>query len=152
MDNHNHQSSLAFELSWFNCHVTITNHLARYGSTRFHLMPMTNKHIGDLQRWWKKTQWCFIFISKFKHFNMFVGNGYYVTYFGMHDNFHLRPNRNQHISLGYLLIYPPQIATVMKHVSFCSKYNPVSHTKSLGESREWNMVFQGNIWYRPKAF
>ena len=48
-------------------------------------------------------------------------------------------------SLGYLLIYPPQIATVMKPVSFCSKYNPVSHTKSLGESWEWNMVFQGNI-------
>ena len=50
-----------------------------------------------------------------------------------------------HISLGYLLIYPPQIATVMKLISFCSKYNPVSHTKSLGESQEWNMVFQGNI-------
>ena len=48
-------------------------------------------------------------------------------------------------SPGYLLIYPPQIATVMKPISFCSKYNPVSHTKSLGESREWNMVFQGSI-------
>ena len=54
-------------------------------------------------------------------------------------------------SLGYLLIYPPQIATVMKLISFCSKYNPVSHTKSLGESQEWNMVFQGNIWYRVEA-
>ena len=31
-------------------------------------------------------------------------------------------------------------------------YSPVSHTKSLGESREWNMVFQGNIWCRLKAF
>ena len=56
------------------------------------------------------------------------------------------------LSLGYLLIYPPQIATVMKLISFCSKYNPVSHTKSLGESQEWNMVFQGNIWSRVKAF
>ena len=56
------------------------------------------------------------------------------------------------ISLGYLLIYPPQIATVMKLTSFCSKYNPVSHTKSLGESQEWNMVFQGNIWSRVKDF
>ena len=55
-------------------------------------------------------------------------------------------------SLGYLLIYPPQIATVMKPMSFCSMYSPVSHTKSLGESREWNMVFQGYIWYRLKAF
>ena len=55
-------------------------------------------------------------------------------------------------SLGYLLIYPPQIATVMKLISFCSKYNPVSDTKSLGESREWNMVFQGNIWSLVKAF
>ena len=55
-------------------------------------------------------------------------------------------------SLGYLLIYPPQIATVMKLISFCSKYNLVSHTKSLGESQEWNMVFQGNIWSRMKAF
>ena len=55
-------------------------------------------------------------------------------------------------SLGYLLIYPPQIATVMKPISFCSMYSPVSHTKSLGESRGWNMVFQGNIWYRLKAF
>ena len=45
-------------------------------------------------------------------------------------------------SPGYLLIYPPQIATVMKPISFCSEYNPVSHTKSLGESREWNMVFR----------
>ena len=54
-------------------------------------------------------------------------------------------------SLGYLLIYPPQIATVMKLISFCSKYNPVSHTKSLGESQEWNMVFQGNIWSRVQA-
>ena len=54
-------------------------------------------------------------------------------------------------SLGYLLIYPPQIATVMKPISFSSKYSPVSHTKSLGESREWNMVFQGNIRYRLKA-
>ena len=56
------------------------------------------------------------------------------------------------LSLGYLLIYPPQIATVMKLISFCSKYNPVSHTKSLGESQEWNMVFQRNIWSRVKAF
>ena len=56
------------------------------------------------------------------------------------------------ISLGYLLIYPPQIATVVKLISFCSKYNPVSHTKSLGESQEWNMVFQGNIWSRVEAF
>ena len=55
-------------------------------------------------------------------------------------------------SLGYLLIYPPQIATVMKPMSFCSMYSPVSHIKSLGESREWNMVFQGYIWYRLKAF
>ena len=55
-------------------------------------------------------------------------------------------------SLGYLLIYPPQIATVMKPISFSSKYSPVSHTKSLGESQEWNMVFQGNIRYRLKAF
>ena len=55
-------------------------------------------------------------------------------------------------SLGYLLIYPPQIATIMKLISFCSKYNPVSHTKSLGESQEWKMVFQGNIWSRVKAF
>ena len=55
-------------------------------------------------------------------------------------------------SLGYLLIYPPQIATVMKPISFCSMHSPVSHTKSLGESREWNMVFQGNIWYHLKAF
>ena len=55
-------------------------------------------------------------------------------------------------SLGYLLIYPPQIATVTKLISFCSKYNPVSHTKSLGESQEWNMFFQGNIWSRVKAF
>ena len=44
-------------------------------------------------------------------------------------------------SLGYLLIYRPQIATVMKPVSFSSKYRSVSHTKSLGESREWNMFF-----------
>ena len=51
MDNHNHQSSLAFELSRFNCPVTITNHVAQYGSARFHLMPMINKHTGDLQRW-----------------------------------------------------------------------------------------------------
>ena len=58
----------------------------------------------------------------------------------------------QGISLGYLLIYPPQIATVMELISFCSKYNPLSHTKSLGESQEWNMVFQGNIWSRVKAF
>ena len=57
-----------------------------------------------------------------------------------------------HFSLGYLLIYPPQIATVMKFISFCSKYNPVSHTKSLGESQEWNMFIQGNIWSRVKAF
>ena len=55
-------------------------------------------------------------------------------------------------SLGYLPIYPPQIATVMKPISFCSMHIPVSHTKSLGESREWNMVFQCNIWYRLKAF
>ena len=55
-------------------------------------------------------------------------------------------------SLGYALIYPPQIATVMKPISFSSKYSPLSHNKSLGESREWNMVFQGNIWYRLKAF
>ena len=55
-------------------------------------------------------------------------------------------------SLGYLLIYPPQIAAVMKPISFSSTYSPVSHTKSLGESREWNMVFQGIIWYRLKAF
>ena len=55
-------------------------------------------------------------------------------------------------SLGYLLIYPPQIATVMKLISFCSKYNPVSYNKSLGESQEWNMVFQGNIRSRVKAF
>ena len=48
-------------------------------------------------------------------------------------------------SPGYLLIYPPQIAAVMKPISFCSEYNPVSYTKSLGESREWNMVFQGTI-------
>ena len=48
-------------------------------------------------------------------------------------------------SLGYLPIYPPQIATVMKPISFCSMHIPVSHTKSLGESREWNMVFQCNI-------
>ena len=54
-------------------------------------------------------------------------------------------------SLGYLLIYPPQIATVMEPISFSSKYSPVSHTKSLGEYREWNMVFQGNIRYRLKA-
>ena len=54
-------------------------------------------------------------------------------------------------SPGYLLIYPPQIATVMKPISFSSKCSPVSHTKSLGESREWNMVFQGNIRYRLKA-
>ena len=40
---------------------------------------------------------------------------------------------------------PPQIATVMKPMSFCSKYTPASHTKSLGESREWNMFFLGNI-------
>ena len=40
----------------------------------------------------------------------------------------------------------------MKLISFCSKYNPVSHTKSLGESQEWNMVFQGNIWSGVKAF
>ena len=39
-------------------------------------------------------------------------------------------------SLWYLLIYPPQIATIMKPVPFCSMYNPVSHTESLGESRE----------------
>ena len=57
-----------------------------------------------------------------------------------------RPNSGTlRISPGYLLIYPPQMATVMKPLSFCSKYNPVSHTKSLGESREWNMVFQGSI-------
>ena len=56
------------------------------------------------------------------------------------------------ISLGYLLIYPPQIATVMKLISFYSKYNPVSHTKSLGEYQEWNMFFQGNIWSCVKAF
>ena len=55
-------------------------------------------------------------------------------------------------SLGYLPIYPPQIATVMKPISFCSMHIPVSHTKSLRESREWNMVFQCNIWYRLKAF
>ena len=60
--------------------------------------------------------------------------------------------KESHISLGYLLIYPPQIATAMKLISFCSKYNPVSHTKSLRESQEWNMVFQGNIWSRVKAF
>ena len=48
-------------------------------------------------------------------------------------------------SPGYLLIHPPQIATVMKPMSFYFKYNPVSHTKSREESREWNMVFQGNI-------
>ena len=37
-------------------------------------------------------------------------------------------------------------------MSFCSMYSPVSHTKSLGESREWNMVFKGNIWYRLKGY
>ena len=31
-------------------------------------------------------------------------------------------------SLGYLLIYLPQIATVMKLILFCSLYGPVSHT------------------------
>ena len=36
---------------------------------------------------------------------MFVGNGYYVTYFGMHDNFHLRPNRNQHIAAHIFRYY-----------------------------------------------
>ena len=55
-------------------------------------------------------------------------------------------------SLGYLRIYPPQIPTVMKLISFCFQYNPVSHTKSLGESQERNMVFQGHIWSRVKAF
>ena len=59
---------------------------------------------------------------------------------------------SSHCSLGYLLINPPQIATVMKLISFCSKYNPVSHTKSLGEFQEWNMLFQGNIWSHVKAF
>ena len=69
----------------------------------------------------------------------------------------LRPSdaymRQQTNSLGYLLIYPPQIATVMKPMSFfCSMYSPISHAKSLGESQEWNMVFQRNTWYRLKAF
>ena len=63
-----------------------------------------------------------------------------------------RKHQSSNNSPGYLLIYPPQIATIMKPISFSSKYSYVSHTKSLGESREWNMVFRGNIWYRLKAF
>ena len=69
------------------------------------------------------------------------------TWSGLIDTSAFRPT-----SPGYFLIYPPQIATVMKPMSFCSEYNPVSHTTSLGESREWNMFFQGSIWYRVKAF
>ena len=55
-------------------------------------------------------------------------------------------------SLGYLLIHRPHIATVMRPISFSFKYSLVSHTKSLWESREWNMVFHGNIWYHPRSF
>ena len=58
---------------------------------------------------------------------------------------HFRHYADSPDSPGYLLIYPPQIATVIKPISFCSKYNPVSHTKSLGESQEWNIVFKGSI-------
>ena len=38
------------------------------------------------------------------------------------------PDRNQEKDNK---MNPPQIATVMKPMSFCSKYTPVSHTKSL---------------------
>ena len=37
----------------------------------------------------------------------------------------------------------------MKPLLFSSKYSPVSHTKSLGESGEWNTVFQAlydTVW------
>ena len=77
------------------------------------------------------------------HFEIYI---WWVKYTYGDDNWYIYL-----YSLGYLLIYPLQIATVMKLISFCSKYNPVSQSKSLGESWEWNMVLQGNTWYHLKA-
>ena len=50
-----------------------------------------------------------------------------------------------HNSPGYLWLYPKQLAIEMKPMPNIYLYGPTSHTKILGDSREWNIFFQPDV-------
>ena len=145
------------------CHLGVHAHWIVYWFTE-HTTPnilniwcllswLSNNIVNDNSGYDRQCPWASVSVSPFTHLSNYIffsnnGLGWIECNpfkSNLHTQYKMVPKGCLGLcngtSLGHLLIYPPQIATVMKPISFSSKYSPVSHTKSLGESREWKMVF-----------